>query len=183
MASAVETLEQDKRSRFWINAISVVVPLLVVFLLALPNKLQLGDWTKNLAHVIGFVNSATTVALILGFIFIKKGKIQAHRLMMLISFALGGVFLVCYVAYHVSNPANRFAGEGTVRYVYLFLLATHILLSLVVLPLVLRAMFYALTRNFERHKRIVRFAYPIWLYVSVTGVAVYFMLYHLFPKG
>ena len=174
-------LEDEKSSKLLINIISIAVPIAVVGLLALPNKLDLGAWTKNLSHVIGAVNSLTTLALILGLIFIKKGKIDAHRAMMSISFALGGIFLICYVLYHISNPANRFTGEGFVRTAYLFLLATHILLSLIVLPLVLRAMFYAVNRQFAHHKRIVRFAYPIWLYVSVTGVAVYFMLYHLFP--
>ena len=89
--------------------------------------------------------------------------------------------LICYVTYHVSNPANKFNGEGAVRYVYFFLLITHIGLSLVVLPLVLRAMFYAVTGQFVRHQSVVRYAYPIWLYVSATGVIVYLMLYQLFP--
>lgn len=181
MDTAGEIVNQERKSRDLINIVSIVVPLVVAILLGLPNKLDLGAWTKNLSHAIGFINSLTTLALILGLIFIKKGKIEAHRLMMTISFSLGGLFLICYVTYHLTNPANRFAGEGFVRYVYLFLLATHILLSVVVLPFVLRAMIYAVYGQFDRHKRIVRFAYPIWLYVSVSGVAVYFMLYHLFP--
>lgn len=181
MAANAETIKQETKSKSVINVISIVVPLVVAGLLALPNKLDLGAWTKNLSHAIGFINTLTTFALILGLIFIKSGKVGAHRVMMSISFALGGLFLVCYVIYHLTNPANRFSGEGFVRYLYLFLLASHILLSLVVLPLVLRAMFYAVTEQIARHKRIVRFAYPIWLYVSVTGVAVYLMLYHLFP--
>lgn len=181
MDAATETVNQEKKSRDIINIVSIIVPLVVAILLGLPNKLELGAWTKNLAHAIGLINSLTSVALILGLIFIKKGKIHAHRLMMTISFVLGGLFLICYVTYHLTNPANRFAGEGFIRYVYLFLLATHILLSLIVLPLVLRAMAYAVYGQFVRHKRIVRFAYPIWLYVSISGVAVYFMLYHLFP--
>ena len=171
----------EKKSKLLINIISVVVPIVVVILLALPNKLDLGAWTNQLKHVIGIVNSLTTVALILGLIFIKSKNINAHRLMMTFSFALGGVFLVCYVLYHLTNPANRFTGEGVVRYIYFFTLITHVGLSFVVLPLVLRAMFYAVTAQFAAHKKIVRFAYPIWLYVSVTGVIVYLMLYHLFP--
>jgi putative membrane protein len=180
MAVSVETITAEKKSNFLINTISIVVPVVVAILLSLPNKLQLGDWTKNLAHAIGIINSLTTIALILGLIFIKKGNIRAHQSMMTVSFSLGGLFLVCYVAYHLTNPANHFAGEGFIRYVYLFLLASHVLLSLVVLPLVLRAMFFAVTAQFERHRHVVRFAFPIWLYVSVTGVAVYLMLYHLF---
>ena len=178
---AAATINQEKSSRFLINAISIIVPLVVAILLGLPNKLELGAWTKNLSHVIGFVNSLTTIALILGFIFIKTKKIEAHRWMMTLAFALGGVFLVCYVTYHLSNPSNKFSGEGIVRYIYFFTLITHIGLSLIVLPLVLRAIFYAWMRQFERHKKIVKFAYPIWLYVSITGVLVYLMLYQLFP--
>jgi putative membrane protein len=177
----VARLEDQKSSKLFINIISIVVPIFVVGLLALPNKLDLGTWTKGLTHVIGVINSLTTIALILGLVFIKLKKISLHQLMMTISFSLGGVFLVCYVLYHLTNPANKFTGEGAVRYVYLFILFTHIALSLVVLPLVLRAMYYAVKRQFSEHRKIVKFAYPIWLYVSMTGVAVYLMLYHLFP--
>ena len=98
------------------------------------------------------------------------------------AFSLGAVFLVCYVAYHVSNPANKFTEEGGIRYVYFFFLITHILLSLIVLPLVLRSLFYAVIGQFERHKKIVKYAYPIWLYVSASGVIVYLLLYQLFPS-
>jgi putative membrane protein len=114
-------------------------------------------------------------------IFIKQNKPARHRAVMTAAFALGGVFLVCYVLYHISNPANRFNGEGFIRFVYLFVLFTHIALSLVVLPLVLRAMYFAVTGRISRHKSIVRYAYPIWLYVSASGVAVYVLLYHIFP--
>jgi putative membrane protein len=182
MVAQVETIDGEKKSRGFINTISIVVPLVVAILLGMPNKLDLGSWTKNLAHAIGLINTATTFALILGFIFIKKGNVQKHRLMMTVSFCLGGLFLICYVTYHLSNPANHFAGEGFIRYVYFFLLISHVLLSLVVLPLVLRAIYYAFTAQFERHRRIVRFAYPIWLYVSITGVTVYLLLYQLFPS-
>jgi putative membrane protein len=181
-ANAIEEkVDREKKSRLLINIISVVIPLVVAVLLALPNKLELGAWTKSLPHVIGSINTLTTLALILGLIFIKSKKIDAHRLMMNISFALGGVFLVCYVAYHISNPANRFGGAGFIRYFYFFTLITHVGLSFIVLPLVLRAMLYALTRQFSKHKSVVRFAYPIWLYVSASGVLVYLMLYHLSP--
>lgn len=174
-------VSQEKKSKLLINAISVVVPLAVAGLLALPNKLDLGAWTKLLPHVIGIVNTLTTLALVAGLVFIRRNNVNLHRAAMTAAFALGGLFLVFYVAYHLTNPANRFDGEGFVRYVYFFFLITHIGLSLVVLPLVLRAMFYAVTEQFGRHKKLVRYAYPIWLYVSATGVIVYLMLYQLFP--
>jgi putative membrane protein len=171
---------EEKKSLLAINVLSIVVPLAVAVLLSFPNKLDLGGWTKNLSHAIGIVNSLTSILLICGLILIKRNKIASHRIVMTTAFCLGGLFLIFYVTYHLSNPANRFAGEGFVRYVYLFVLASHIGLSLVVLPLVLRAMFFAVTAQFDRHKSIVRFAYPIWLYVSITGVIVYLMLYHIY---
>jgi putative membrane protein len=173
-------VRQEKKSLLLINVLSIVVPLAVAVLLSFPNQLDLGGWTKNLSHAIGIVNSLTSVLLILGLILIRQNKIAPHRAVMTTAFCLGGLFLVFYVTYHLSNPANKFGGEGFVRYVYLFVLMSHIGLSLVVLPLVLRAMFFAVTGQFDRHKSIVRFAYPIWLYVSITGVVVYFMLYHLY---
>ncbi len=174
-------MQQEKRSMFFINTLSVVVPIVVAILLSFTNKLDLGEWTKNLSHAIGIINSLTTIVLLFGLFFIKQSKVHLHRIAMTIAFVLGGLFLVCYLTYHISNPANKFYGEGVVRYIYFFILISHVGLSLVVLPLVLRAMFFAITRQFSRHKKIVRFAYPIWLFVSFTGVIVYFMLYHLFP--
>lgn len=173
-------IDDGKKSNIFINTISIIVPLVVVLLLSVP-KLDLGDWTRSLVHVIGMINTLTTGALILGLIFIKLKKIKLHQAMMTISFGLGGIFLICYVIYHLTNPANRFTGEGFIRYVYFFTLITHIGFSFVVLPLVLRAMYYAATKQFAAHKKIVRFAYPIWLYVSVTGVMVYLFVYQLFP--
>lgn len=180
MATAT-TLQTETKSKLLINIVSIVVPVAVAAMLAFPNKLYLGDWTKSLSHAIGTINTLTTLVLIAGLIFIKQKKIEYHRIAMTTAFALGGLFLVCYILYHISNPANRFSGEGSIRYVYFFLLITHIGFSLVVLPLVLRAMYYAVTNQFARHRSVVRYAYPIWLYVSASGVVVYLMLYQLFP--
>ncbi|HEX9928872.1 MAG TPA: DUF420 domain-containing protein [Pyrinomonadaceae bacterium] len=179
MINAQTSERSNDKSIFWINLLSVVVPVIVAVLLGLPAKLDLGAWTKSLSHVIGAINSLTTVLLVAGLIFIRQNKINLHRAAMIGAFSLGALFLICYVTYHLTNPANRYNGEGFSRYVYFFFLITHVLLSLIVLPLVLRAMFFAGTNRFDRHKRIVRYAYPIWLYVSASGVIVYLMLYHL----
>jgi putative membrane protein len=180
----METIVERReiKSKLLINIISIAVPVTVMGMLAFPNKLNLGEWTKQIPHIVGAINTLTTLALIAGLFFIKNNKIDLHRISMIIAFALGGIFLVCYVLYHISNPANRFSGAGFIRYVYFFFLASHILLSLVVLPFVLRAMFYGVTRQFALHKRIVRYAYPIWLYVSISGVIIYLLLYQLFPS-
>ncbi len=166
---------------FFINTLSIVVPIFVAVMLSFPNKLNLGEWTKNLSHAIGIINSLTTIVLLCGLVFIKQSKVHLHRIAMITAFVLGGLFLICYITYHISNPANKFYGIGFSRYIYFFILISHIGLSLIVLPLVLRAMFFAVTKQFSRHKKIVRYAYPIWLYVSASGVIVYFMLYQLFP--
>ena len=171
----------EKKSNLLINVISVVVPLAVALMISFPDQFDFGRWTRILPHLIGGINFLTTLVLIAGLIFIKQRKIEHHRAAMTTAFILGGLFLICYVTYHLSNPANKFSGEGFVRSLYLIILITHIGLSLVVLPLVLRAMYYAVTRQFARHRKIVRYAYPIWLYVSVTGVVVYLLLYQFFP--
>lgn len=171
-----DVLPKPKNSLLLINLISIVVPVVVAILLGIQTKLDLGAWTKNLAHVIGGINTLTTLILIAGLIFIRQNKVHLHRAAMTAAFGLGALFLVCYILYHLTNPSVRYGGADVLRYVYLFFLLTHIGLSLVVLPLVLRAMFFAVTGEFERHKRIVKFAYPIWLYVSATGVIVYAMV-------
>lgn len=171
----------ERRSNLVINIVSVAIPLVVAILLGLPTKLDLGQWTRSLPHAIGLINTLTTVALVLGLVFIKTRNIKAHQAMMTSAFGLGGLFLVCYVLYHLTNPSNKFTGEGFVRYVYFYTLVTHIGLSLIVLPLVLRGMYFAATEQFAAHRRIVRYAFPIWLYVSVTGVMVYAFVYLLYP--
>ena len=166
---------EDRNGLLLINIVSIVVPVVVAILLSIQNKFDFGDWTGYLPHVIGAVNTVTSVSLVLGFAMIKLGKIEAHRFLMSFSFLLGGIFLICYVTYHMTNPSKAFEGIGAVRYFYFFVLISHILLSLIVLPLVLRAMLWGYFERYDRHRRIARFAFPIWLYVSVTGVVVYTM--------
>lgn len=168
-------VQPHKHSNLFINAVSVVVPLVVAVLLAIPTKLDLGAWTRLLPHAIGAINTLTSIALVLGLIFILRRNINAHRATMTTAFAMGALFLVFYVAYHLTNESVRYNGAGFWRGFYLFVLLTHIALSLVVLPLVLRAWYFAVTNQYARHVKIVRWAYPIWLYVSITGVIVYAM--------
>ena len=167
---------EEKRATLAANAISVVIPLVVAILLGIRTKVDLGDWTKMLPHAIGAINTLTSVLLILGLVAQKVGKIGLHRLAMTTAFSLGAVFLVCYVTYHLSNPSTKFGGSGIMRGFYYFVLITHIGLSLIVLPLVLRTFLFALTNQFEKHRRVAKYAFPIWLYVSTTGVVVYLMI-------
>ena len=159
-----------------INILSVVIPVAVAILLGIRTKPDLGEWTKVLPHLNAIINSLTALLLILGYYFIKNQNQRGHRFVMTVAFILGGLFLIFYVLYHLTNPSTSYRGFGAIRYVYYFVLISHILLSLVVLPLVLRAFYFALRSDYQRHKKLVKFAYPIWLYVSITGVIAYLMI-------
>lgn len=170
-----EALEQ-KKSMLWIRILSIAIPVAVAVLLGLPTKLNLGDWVYVLPDVIGVINTLTAVALVAAFVAVKNKRIDLHKKFNGLAFVLGAVFLVCYVLYHASAESTPYGGEGPIRYVYYFLLISHILLSIGVVPLVLLAFYYALNGMIDRHKKIVKYTFPIWLYVSVTGVAVYLMI-------
>ena len=167
---------REKNANRLINIVSVVIPVVVAILLGIRQKVHLGEWTTVLPHVNGVINSITSLLLLLGLYFIRQKNIVAHRRTMLTAFALGSVFLVNYVLYHLSNESTPFGGQGWIRPVYYFLLISHIVLSVIVLWFVLRAVYFALTGQFAAHKRTVRWAYPIWLYVSTTGVIVYLLI-------
>ncbi|MHB1672655.1 MAG: DUF420 domain-containing protein [Acidobacteriaceae bacterium] len=122
------------------------------------------------------LNSLSAIALLVGFYFIRRRQIVRHRTSMMTAFAFSALFLVSYVANHALHGDMIFPGHGTVRTVYLAILISHIFLSVVVLPLILITFFFSLSGRFAQHKRIARYTFPIWLYVSVTGVVVYAML-------
>jgi putative membrane protein len=169
---------KEKKSMAWINVLSVAIPLVVAILLnpKIP-KIDLGEWTKILPHIIGAINTITSILLIYALYLIKNKQIEAHQRTMTYAFGLGAIFLVCYVLYHLTNPSTSYGEKDSWVYpIYLFILISHIVLSLVVLPMVLRAYFFAWIKEFQRHKKIVKFAYPIWLYVSITGVIAYLMI-------
>jgi len=165
-----------KQGILGVNILSVLIPVVVALLLGIRSKIDLGTWTQGLPHVIGGVNALTSLVLVAGGLAIRGRKIGWHRACMTTAFCLGAFFLVCYVTYHLSNPSTRFGGQGWIRPVYYTVLISHIAMSLVVLPLVLRAFLFAILGRFDAHRRIARFAYPIWLYVSVTGVLAYWMI-------
>lgn len=159
-----------------INVLSIAIPVAVALLIGIRQKLPLGNWTAILPHVIGVLNGATALLMVAALVAIKQQKVALHRRLMTTAFVLGAVFLVTYITYHISNPSTSYGGQGAVRYLYYFFLISHVLFSIVVVRYVLLAMYYALNRQFADHKRVVRVAYPIWLYVSVTGVIVYLMI-------
>jgi putative membrane protein len=159
-----------------INVISVVIPVVVAVLLGIRTKLDLGAWTQSLPLINAVINSATAVLLVIGLFLIKSKNIASHKLAMSLAFALGGLFLVFYVIYHISNPSTSFGGVGLIRYFYYFNLISHIGASLIVLPFVLRAYYFGWNRMDAEHRKVVKIAYPIWLYVSITGVLAYIMI-------
>lgn len=170
------TLTKSPKNNLIINVISIAIPLAVAGLLSLPSKLALGDWTKVLPHLIGIINSTTALSLIIALIAVKKKNIEGHRKAMGAAVLQGAVFLILYILYHVANESTKFGGEGIIKSIYFFLLASHIILSIGVVRLVLMALYHALTGDIAAHKKTVKWAYPIWLYVSISGVIVYLMI-------
>ena len=170
-------VENEAKVKGWIIAISIIIPIAVAVLLFMPSKIDLGaEWVYFLPHLNAVINSAATLALIAGLIFIKSGNIAYHRASMTVAFVLGAIFLVSYVVYHAAAESTSFGGEGTIRSIYYFLLITHIVLAAVALFPILFAYYYGYTEQFAKHRKVVKFAYPIWLYVTVTGVIVYLMI-------
>lgn len=174
-----------------IAIVSVVIPLAVAVLIFLPQKENfLGDWVKNLPAFNALINSATSLLLIFALVAVKKGNIELHKKLMMSAFFLGAMFLVSYILYHLTVPSTKFGdlnGDGVlsdteslsaggIRYFYYFILLSHILLSIIVVPFVLMAFYFALTDKIENHKKLVKFTFPIWLYVSVTGVLTYILI-------
>jgi uncharacterized membrane protein YozB (DUF420 family) len=129
------------------------------------------------------LNAISAILLVAGFMFIVRGKIQAHRACMLSAFTASTIFLISYVIYHIRVGNVRFLGQGWIRPVYFTLLISHVFLAIVILPLAIITLTRALREQFDRHRRIARWTLPLWLYVSVTGVIVYVMLYHLYPHS
>jgi putative membrane protein len=170
------TLEKSAKNEKVLNILSIAIPVAVALLIGIRTKIDLGAWTKVLPHVIGLLNTTTSLTLIAGYIFIKNKNIKGHRQMMGLSFLQGSVFLVLYILYHISNPSTSYGGEGILRPIYYFLLVSHIVLSIGVVWFVLRAVYFALSGQIAAHKKIVKWTFPLWLYVSVTGVVVYLMI-------
>jgi putative membrane protein len=167
----------DSKYFILIAVLSVAVPLLVAFLLFVPQTGKLGEVDVTfLPKLHALLNSLTAIALLVGFNFIKKGNIRYHRFSMVTAIVLSAFFLISYVTYHYQAAPTRFGGEGLIRGIYYFILLTHIVLAAVIVPLVLLSVYFALSNQLARHRRISRWTFPIWLYVAITGVVVYFMI-------
>ncbi len=166
----------SQRAVNWLIAIiSVAVPVLVTILFYTP-AIHLNFDISFFPKFHAVLNSCVAILLIAGFSFIRKRKVKPHRACMMSAFSLSALFLISYVIYHSASEETTFGGEGIIRYVYYFILVTHIILAAIIMPFILITMSRALTFKFDKHRRIARITFPLWLYVAVTGVIVYFMI-------
>ena len=173
-----QNIEDEKKYNKWIVVLSIVIPLVVAGLFGV-NLRKLGFDVQPLSFlppIYATINGLTAVILIIAFWAIKNKKIVLHENLMTTAIGCSGVFLLMYIAYHMTSDSTKFGGEGFIRYLYFFILVTHILLSIIIIPFVLITYVRAITNNFERHKKIARYTFPMWLYVAVTGVIVYLMI-------
>lgn len=163
----------DKKYNKLIVTLSIVIPLAVAALFGIKIDAELPVF---LPPIYATVNAITAFVLILAFIAIQNKKIKLHERLMKFAIILSVLFLLMYIAYHMTSDSTKFGGEGIAKYLYYFILITHILLSIAVIPFVLITYVRAITNNIEKHKKIAKITFPLWLYVAITGVVVYIMI-------
>jgi len=166
--------KREKEFNKLITIVSIIVPVVVaiLFTVKLPNVKPL----SFLPPIYASINGLTAVLLILAVFAIKNGNRKVHQTLMTICIALSLLFLIMYIGYHMTSDSTKFGGEGLIKYVYYFILITHIILSIVIIPLVLRTYAKAYLKKFEAHRKLAKITFPIWLYVAITGVIVYIMI-------
>jgi len=164
----------EKKYSIWVWTLSIVIPVAVaiLFMVRIPNVEPL----DFLPPIYATINGLTALLLLGAFNAIKNKKIALHERLMKISIGLSVVFLVMYVAYHMTSDPTPFGGEGIIKYLYYFILISHIFLSIGIIPMVLITYVRAISKQFGEHKKIARYTFPIWLYIAVTGVIVYLMI-------
>jgi putative membrane protein len=170
------TVEQKYNK--WIIAVSIIIPIAVAALFGI-NLPKLGYDVKPLSFlppIYATTNGLTAVTLFLAVWAIKRGNQKLHERLVKISIALSVLFLVMYVAYHMTSVSTAFGGEGIIRPIYFFILITHISLSVIIIPFVLVTYVRGISGSYERHKKLARITYPLWMYVAITGVIVFLMI-------
>lgn len=156
-----------------IIAVSIIIPVVVAVLF----RVKIPGYDLSfLPPIYASINGLTAILLIAGVMAIKNGKRQLHQRIMKVCIGLSASFLLMYVLYHMTSDSTPYGGEGMLRYVYFFILVTHIVLSIVIIPMVLFTFARGLFGEYERHKALARYTFPLWLYVAVTGVVVYLMI-------
>jgi putative membrane protein len=174
----MENNSLEKKFSKFIIVVSILIPVVVALLFSVKLK-DLGYNVEPLPFlppIYATINGITALVLVAGVLAIKNGNRILHKRLMTTAIALSVAFLLMYVAYHMTTDSTKFGGEGAIKMIYFFILITHILLSIAVIPLVLITYVRALAERFDRHKKIAKITFPIWLYVAVTGVIVYLMI-------
>ena len=171
----------DKLAFRLVTVVSVVVFLVIVILQSrmltiFPEGTEVPSWVFFLPKLNAIINGTCSVLLFISLYQIKRRNIQAHKILNITTFILSSLFLVSYIIFHATGIRTSYGGEGAIKVFYYFILITHIILAAVVLPLVLLSFYSGLSMNVARHRKLVRWSYPIWLYVTVTGVIVYIMI-------
>lgn len=167
---------KDSKWNKIIAAIAVVLPLVVAVLYYMPKSGEAGEMVRAIPFFNAIVNGCTFLLITAGIVAIKTGKQTWHRYFMMSAMVMSVIFLLGYVAYHAQVESTPFGGEGMIRTVYFIILISHIVLAAVIAPLVLVTVYRAIKGDFEKHKKIAKITYPIWLYVSITGIIVYVMI-------
>jgi putative membrane protein len=173
MSKPGEILDEKKYNKL-IIALSVVIPVVVAVLFGV--KIPNVEPLTFLPPIYASINATTAIVLVLAVVQIKKGNRTLHEKLIKFATILSVAFLLMYIAYHMTSDSTKFGGEGIIKYVYYFILLTHIVLSIIVIPFVLITYVRAITNNIEKHKKIAKITFPLWLYVAITGVVVYIMI-------
>ena len=168
--------KNDKTARILILSLSIVVFLAIAVLSRVKIDIDPGFDIHVFARVNAIINSTVSITLVAAFVAVRRKQYIIHRNLMFVAILLSALFLVSYIAHHLLAGETKFGGDGAIRYVYYFVLLTHILLAAVILPFILFTAYRALTGDFEKHKKLSRYTFPLWLYVSVSGVLVYLLI-------
>lgn len=171
---------RERKFNRWITVASILIPIVVAVLFGvkLPGVERLGF----LPPLYASINGLTAILLSIAVIAIRKGNLKTHQTLMTTCIVLSVLFLVMYVAYHMTSESTTYGGEGATKYIYYFILISHIILSVVIIPLVLKTYAFAYLGKFHRHRQWAKITFPIWLYVAVTGVVVYLMISPYYSK-
>ncbi len=162
-----------KKYNILIIVLSIAIPAVVALLFQIKLDYELPIF---LPPVYATINGLTAIILLIAVWAIKNKKRELHEKLMKTAIIFSIIFLIMYMAYHVTSDSTSYGGEGIIKYIYLFVLLTHILLSVIVIPFVLITYVRAITNDFEKHKKIAKFTFPLWLYVAISGVVVYLMI-------
>jgi putative membrane protein len=174
----MNNLSKERNYKKIITALSIIIPIAVAALFSI-NLKRLGFDVEPLSFlppIYATINGITAITLIAAVIAIKNGNRKLHEQLNTFAIACSLAFLLMYIAYHITSDSTEFRREGFIKYVYRFILISHILLSIIIIPLVLTTYMYAKLGDFERHKKIAKKTFPLWLYVAITGVVIYLMI-------